>query len=660
MHENATAAQLATRGGLITIRCYLRGRSPVAERRHHGFPLILRSPSCWCKVAAVPRTLALSAIVGCPLTLSAGRQTTYDSVELPLFDDAHRPDVLIESRRLEMPPSMEGNRFVSGWNSERREKVLLLHPRVGGSRIEVVNLESRSRRLVFHGEIESNFEDAEIRFQIVGRDPVSLPMTKPIEIPLANLPVSRVAIDLWFPGSPGDLAFDQAALRTALPAGEARIDSGEVGQTGLSRIDIVRRVPSGARLLGSFDPPDHGSKGQRFELTVSGEERSETIFEWQEGESRKWKLFDARLPSSENGLLRFSLLALGDGGKGHWRDLRLRVPQEPAESQPQPFEPSSPPKLVLLYVLDALRADRIGHLRHPADDSAGDSDEESRGVSPNIDALAAEGVTFTNHLSVAPNTMPSTKALFTGYAYRSRGGAPLPADGAQTIAEVFSAAGYRTAALAANLYISEVQGLVRGFDYEGGEHVHWSEQSREYSDSAEKVPEAALEWLNSVGNDERVFLYLHTLNPHNPYDPPEPFRSRFVDSEESSTEASSRVLVALRQNRRQATPADQKLIRDLYTASVAYNDAHLGSLLEIINSRYSAGEALVIVTSDHGDELFDHGGVLHGYTLYEEQLHIPLVFWWPGRVAPARSAQPTDGRWAMSSEPRHLWDTSHT
>ena len=533
---------------------------------------------------------------------------------------------------------MAGNRFVSGWNPQRRERVLWLHPRPGGSRVEVVNLEARSRRLLLRGEFEAA-PDAELRFRIAGRDPVTIPLPSPIEIDLPDLATGRVAIDLWFPGGPGDFAFDQAGLRGALPPGEARIESGVVVQTGSSRVDIVRRVPAGARLAGSFDPPHQGSKGQRFELTIEREEDAETVFEWRQGDSQKPRQFEAQLAGNEEAFVRISLLAIGDGGQGRWRNLRLRLPQEAIPTPPPIAEPPSAPKLVLLYVLDALRADRIGHLGNSVDDSDGSPD-----VSPNIDALAAEGITFTNNLTVAPNTLPSTKALFTGYAYRSRGGAALPPDGAQTLAEVFAAAGYRTAALSANLYVGKAHGLVRGFDHEGGDRVHWTEdrRTRHYNDSAERVHEAAVEWLDTVSDDERAFLYLHTLNPHNPYDPPEPFRSRFAGSTESVMEASSKILASLRQGRRQAAAEDQQRIRDLYTAGVAYNDAHLGSLLEIVNSRYSPGEALIIVTSDHGDELFDHGGVLHGYTLYDEQLRIPLIFWWPGRIGPARSALPTD------------------
>ena len=89
---------------------------------------------------------------------------------------------------------------------------------------------------------------------------------------------------------------------------------------------------------------------------------------------------------------------------------------------------------VILIMTDQHRWDYVGYMGHPT----------MRGLTPNLDRLAAEGVTFTRHLSVAPNTLPSTKSIFTGQAFLARGGWKLPSDGPETLAEVFRAGGYRT------------------------------------------------------------------------------------------------------------------------------------------------------------------------------------------------------------------------
>ena len=140
----------------------------------------------------------------------------------------------------------------------------------------------------------------------------------------------------------------------------------------------------------------------------------------------------------------------------------------------------------------------------------------------------------------------------------------------------------------------------------------------------------------------RSFLYLHTIHPHNPYDPPEPFRSRFAEGSESGIDAGTNTLLGIQHGRIQVSAADQERVRGLYTGALAYNDDQLALFLEEIQRRYEPSRILVVVTSDHGEELFDHGGVLHGYTLYREQLQIPLVLWWPGHLQPRRVEAPTD------------------
>ena len=106
-------------------------------------------------------------------------------------------------------------------------------------------------------------------------------------------------------------------------------------------------------------------------------------------------------------------------------------------------------------------------------------------------------------------------------------------------------------------------------------------------------------------------------------------------------EASTRNLLDIKHNRTEVTSADQERIAALYRAATAYNDAELARFVAALTERFAPEEILLIVTSDHGEELFDHGGVLHGYTLYREQLEIPLLFWWPGHLEPQRVEVPT-------------------
>jgi arylsulfatase A-like enzyme len=167
-------------------------------------------------------------------------------------------------------------------------------------------------------------------------------------------------------------------------------------------------------------------------------------------------------------------------------------------------------------------------------------------------------------------------------------------------------------------------------------------EGADYNDNAERVHRAALDWLAGLPPKSPVLLYVHSAHPQIPLDPPEPYLAHFTEGIDSRLEGSRETLSAIRRRRLRVTPDDRQRLRALYAASLAYVDRELAGLLAAIAERRPAEELLGVFTSDHGEELFDHDGVLHGATLYEEQLHVPLVLWWPGEVPVARLALPTD------------------
>jgi arylsulfatase A-like enzyme len=247
---------------------------------------------------------------------------------------------------------------------------------------------------------------------------------------------------------------------------------------------------------------------------------------------------------------------------------------------------------------------------------------------------------------VAPSTLPSTKALFTGRVWRQRGGTALAADEGVTLAERFRRAGYRTGLFSGSVYVSQAYGTARGFETAPEETLfaHDHELAGSYNDSAARVGRAALAWLDSLPPKARAFLYLHVIHPHNPYQPPPAFAARFAAAGASTIDGSTATLLAVAHQRRAATLADQRRLRALYLANLAYGDAELAGLVTALRRRAPPQELLLVVSADHGEELFDHGGVLHGYTLYEEQLRIPLLLSWPGHLRPQVVHRPTDTR----------------
>jgi arylsulfatase A-like enzyme len=282
--------------------------------------------------------------------------------------------------------------------------------------------------------------------------------------------------------------------------------------------------------------------------------------------------------------------------------------------------------------MDALRADMVGHLGGPP------------GISPVLDRLAREGTAYRNHRSVAPNTLPSTKALFTGRAFVSRGGWKLAPEDGPTLADLFRQAGYHTGLFSGNPYVSAAYQTDRGFEYTAREVLAEDDAAPAHAGpnvNAARAHAAALAWLRSLPPGSKAFLYIHTLHPHNPYDPPEPQRSRWTQGIPSTIDGGTQTLTAIEHGRLATTADDRRRLRGLYDGSFAYNDAALGDFLAAASSFAGPGETLLAVTADHGEEHFDHGGVLHGFTLYEEMLRIPLVLWGPGRVPHAEVKERT-------------------
>jgi arylsulfatase A-like enzyme len=185
----------------------------------------------------------------------------------------------------------------------------------------------------------------------------------------------------------------------------------------------------------------------------------------------------------------------------------------------------------------------------------------------------------------------------------------------------------------------------RGFEHTAEEVILDGDSRADgpgFNDNAARVHAAALSWLRSLPPGAKAFLYLHTIHPHNPYDPPVPFRSRFTAGIASSIGGDTRTLTGIKRKRIALSAMDREKLKGLYTGSFAYNDAELGRFLTALSTWAPPSQTLVAVTSDHGEELFDHGGVLHGYTLYEEMLRVPLILWAPGRLRPAVVAAPAD------------------
>ncbi len=295
-----------------------------------------------------------------------------------------------------------------------------------------------------------------------------------------------------------------------------------------------------------------------------------------------------------------------------------------------PTQASAERPNVLLISVDTLRADHLGCYGY------------ARPTSPEIDRLAARSVVFERAYASAPWTLPSFGSLFTSRRpSRHRAGVFTEREAAwgrdagvlmkttenlradlPTLAEVLRAAGWRTAGIHNNPYLGVETGIDRGFD-----------AYRRYQYTAAAGTDLALAWLDAHGA-ERWFLFVHYMDPHYPYAPPDPYAERFGGEPFGAVETEVPKLDALR--RSDVDPSVKRRMIDLYDGEIAYTDAHVGRLLARLEEHGDLARTLVVFHSDHGDEHWEHGSFDHGQSLHAELLHVPLIVSFPARVPGGR------------------------
>lgn len=277
---------------------------------------------------------------------------------------------------------------------------------------------------------------------------------------------------------------------------------------------------------------------------------------------------------------------------------------------------------VLVYLVDTLRADHLGVYGY------------GRPTSPRIDEFAGDALVFDSMVASSGWTRTAVASLMTGLSPPSHQVYgrldSLPA-GTTTLASLMGDAGYESLAVITNGIVSPAFGFDQGFDtfrYLGEERT---QRIHQYSD---RVNETFFDWLDGRRSDAPFFAYLHTMDVHAPYTPPEPYAARFAaaNSTELVNPREAKILAA-------ETPglSDEDVRDDLvskYDAEIAYNDHSFGELIRGLRRRRLYDRTLLILLSDHGEEFLDHGGYEHLRTLYSEILDVPLILKPPGRARP--------------------------
>ncbi|UCG16865.1 MAG: sulfatase [Phycisphaerales bacterium] len=295
---------------------------------------------------------------------------------------------------------------------------------------------------------------------------------------------------------------------------------------------------------------------------------------------------------------------------------------------------------IILVMIDALRADRLGVQGHP------------RKLTPTLDSIAAGSVIFERAIAAAPWTQPSIASLFSGcypgvHQVTDFGFAvdatnrKVPKirvfrDSFDTMAEALRARGYSTAGFVANPFVLADYGFAQGFD-------HFDTTFIGLTTPGSVINDAAIAWLQQRDVERPFFLYLHYMDVHGPYHAPPEFLDPLVDevdampAKRSITDKDIRRLAYLGGAPPGCTdlPRFERLSHyqeywaARYDAGVAQADHYLGELRSKLQTMKLWETAYVIVTADHGEALFEHGHWDHGLSTHHPELHVPLIVRWP-------------------------------
>ncbi len=284
---------------------------------------------------------------------------------------------------------------------------------------------------------------------------------------------------------------------------------------------------------------------------------------------------------------------------------------------------------ILLYLVDTLRADRVGAYGYP------------KPTSPTLDRLAAEGVVFEQAYAPGPWTLPSVVSIMLSQPSCRHG---VEIDGVKIspestpLAEILADAGYRTASLIANAYAGRPAGLERGFEVYAGPV---DDPARHVASFLEKTDEA-----------KPFFLYVHDVRPHDPFDAGDEAMALFGDVDHRALKRLRNRSLRYRRltrvdhaagdppgttdnttEQRQALARLDEMAaryRQAYDARVREADGELAATLDVLHDRGVLDETVVVVLSDHGEEFGEHQGWLHDQSVYDEVVRAPLIVRLPG------------------------------
>ena len=361
--------------------------------------------------------------------------------------------------------------------------------------------------------------------------------------------------------------------------------------------------------LGSLFPAEAKNVGFLVRIEAGG--RKKTIFQrfvslppLKEERTLEFKMHRLPLPDIK-GDVRVTLATAGEGRAfSFWHN-------------PVIYTSGRQNRGIILISVDTLRADHLHAYGYGLP------------TSPNLDALAADGVVFERVYSSSSWTLPAHVSLLTSLFGANHG--VFNADerinsSIVTLAEMLRQNNFFCGAVTGGGFVSSLYGFSRGFDtYKEGDGA------LNYSTSAAMVANTASEWLEDKA-DKNFFLFLHTYQTHAPYECPAPFNSMFLDSDARFDKLDLNADLNIKEHIFMPLPDwKRRNAIGLYDGEIRYTDETLvKTLVEKLKALGRYDDCLIILTSDHGEEFYEHGAWLHGPHLYDESVRVPLVIKFPG------------------------------
>ena len=379
------------------------------------------------------------------------------------------------------------------------------------------------------------------------------------------------------------------------------------------------RLPAGFRLGWTFEVPERGRL--RALVSSDGADGALLLRAHRDGRppvalgrvaaSGGGERMDVDLGALAGQVVRLDLEAEG-------ADLRLLrplivTPDEQGETELRR------PRNVVVYLVDTLRADKLRPYR-----------PTSRVRTPGLDRFVESAATFTAAHAQENWTKPSVATLLSSLMpwqhTAVRGESVLP-DSVLLLPEILREQGFYTGSFIANGYVSDRFGFRQGWDT----YRNYIREGRRTP--AQYVAADVLSWLDERPADRPFFLYIHTIDPHVPYRPPRELVSLYQPAPYRGPvnfRRDATLLENVKMGRIRLGAADRQQLEALYDGEITYHDIHFNAIIEGLARRGLADDTMIVITSDHGEEFWDHGSVGHGHNVYEELLHVPMFIRLPG------------------------------